>query len=345
MSGTAGVRAFGPSVLSGVIRSVAEDFRVDEVPSFEVSGEGEHLMLEIEKRGMNTAFVARQLAQWAGVAEHAVGYAGLKDRHAVTRQRFSVHLPKRIAPDFAPLSLVEGLRVVAHAWHSRKLPRGALAGNRFELVLRDVEADREALDARVEAIVSTGLPNFFGGQRFGHGDGNLDMARAVFAGRRMRREQRSIAISAARSTLFNAVLARRVEEGSWATGMEGDVWMLDGSRSVFGPVGIDAELRARAAALDIHATGPLWGRGEPRSAGAARALEDEVLLGFDEFRSGLEQVGLNQERRALRIRVADMRVEWPSAGVLRLCFTLPPGAYATEVLAQLGDVSEPREPG
>src|SRR5690606_30036872 len=128
-----------------------EDFFVDELAGFEPSGSGEHLLLTIEKRGMNTAFAARSLAQWAGVSEMAIGYAGLKDRHAVTRQRFSVHLPRKVAPDFDGLK-VDGLRVLEHAWHAKKLPRGALAGNRFVLVLRDVEGDPSAIEARLQQI-------------------------------------------------------------------------------------------------------------------------------------------------------------------------------------------------
>jgi tRNA pseudouridine13 synthase len=340
-------RAFGDAVLSARFRVAPEDFRVDELPSFAASGEGEHLLLEIEKRGMNTAFAAKALAAWAGIPEMGVGYAGMKDRHAVTTQRISLHLPRRVAPDLASLG-IEGLRVLGHAWHSRKLPRGALAGNRFALVLRDVEGDRDAVDARLRAIAGIGLPNYFGEQRFGHGGGNVAAARRMFAGARFKREQRSIYLSAARSELFNAVLAARIDAGDWATGRDGEVWMLDGTQSVFGPEADDAEQRARAATQDIHATGPLWGRGELRSAGECRALEEATLTPSLELREGLEAAGLKQERRALRVRVGDLDWSW-EAGALRLAFTLAPGAYATGLLAELGDVrdasgwgSEPR---
>ena len=151
---------------------------------------------------MNTAFAAKLIAQWAGIPEAGVGYAGLKDRHAVTRQRFSVHLPKRVAPDLAALE-TEGLRVLGHAWHARKLPRGALAGNRFVLVLRDVQGERGAIEQRLHCIAEHGVPNYFGEQRFGRDGDNVAHALAMFAGRRMRREQRTIYLSAARSELFN----------------------------------------------------------------------------------------------------------------------------------------------
>lgn len=331
-------RAYGDAVLAARFRATPEDFVVEELPSFEASGEGEHLLLEIEKRGMNTAFAAKALAAWAGIPEMGVGYAGMKDRHAVTRQRISLHLPKRIAPDFAALQ-VEGLRVLAHAWHSRKLPRGALAGNRFVLVLRDVRAtDRAAVDARLRALAEGGIANYFGEQRFGRDGGNLAAARRMFAGARVKREQRSILLSAARSAVFNAVLGARIAAGNWNCGCDGEVWMLEGTHSVFGPMPLDDALRARCAAQDIHPTGPMWGRGDLRSADVALALETAAVAPFTDLRAGLEAADMKQERRALRVRVRDMAWAWLGEDALELRFVLPPGAYATELLAELGDV-------
>lgn len=342
MSAARQPRAHGDAVLAARFRERHEDFVVEEIAGFEPSGQGEHLLLTIEKRGLNTAEVARRLAAWAGVRDVAIGYAGLKDRHAVTRQRFSVHLPGRDAPDTASLE-GEGLRVLSSARHSRKLPRGALAGNRFELLLREVQGDREAIAGRLEAISRDGVPNYFGEQRFGRAGDNVEQALAMFAGRRVRREERSLLLSAARSELFNRVLVARVAEGSWNTGLEGEVWMLDGRRSVFGPESPTPELQARCAGFDIHPTGPLWGRGELRTQGACRALEDAILAAGDApaLRAGLEAAGLEQERRALRMRPAALAWQWEADG-LRLAFELPPGAYATTVLAELGDLESGR---
>lgn len=334
-------RAHGAPVLSAMIRTVPEDFLVEEIDGFEASGAGEHLLLTIEKRGMNTAFAAKHIAQWAGVGEMAVGYAGLKDRHAVTRQRFSVHLPRRTAPDVDALQSDE-LRVLGQAWHARKLPRGALAGNRFELVLRAVQGCRDAIDARLQAIAGQGVPNYFGEQRFGRDGGNIANALAMFAGRRVAREQRTHLLSAARSELFNRVVAVRVVEGSWNRGLEGEVWMLDGSRSVFGPEPWSDALAERLAGFDIHPSAPLWGRGELRSSGDARRLEEEALADPTALalRAGLESAGLRQERRATRLRPQALSWEWLGPDVLALGFGLPPGAYATTVLAALGAVSD-----
>lgn len=338
-------RAHGAPALAARIRSTPADFFVEELPGFEPSGAGEHLLLTVEKRGMNTAFAASRIAEWAGVAESAIGYAGMKDRHAVTRQRFSVWIPKKVAPALDALQS-DALRVLEHAWHSRKLPRGALAGNRFVLALRDVAGAPAAIEARLRAIAADGVPNYFGEQRFGRGGGNVQQALAMFAGRRVKREERSMLLSAARSALFNRVLAARVEAGSWNRALEGEVWMLDGSRSVFGPEALTDELQARLAAFDIHPTGPLWGAGESRSSGAARAFELAALEGdtASRLRDGLERASLKQEHRALRLRPGGLAWRWLDDAALELRFDLPPGCYATAVLRELGDITDVASP-
>lgn len=334
-------RAHGAPVLTARIRSTPEDFVVEELPGFEASGAGEHLLLTIEKRGMTTAFAAKRIAEWAGVAESAIGHAGLKDRHAVTRQRLSVWLPKKTAPDIDALQS-DDLRVLDHAWHARKLPPGALAGNRFVLALREVTGDRNAIDARLQAIAARGVPNHFGEQRFGRGGGNVQQAVAMFAGRRVKREERGMLLSAARSELFNRVLSARVEAGNWDTALDGEVWMLDGSRSVFGPEPMTPELQARLDAFDIHPSGPLWGEGELRSEAASREVELAALQGdtASRLRTGLERAGLRQERRALRLRPSELAWTWREDDALELRFALPPGCYATTVLRELGEVGD-----
>lgn len=334
-------RAHGSPVLRAVIRSTPEDFFVEELPAFEPSGEGEHLLLTVEKRGMNTSHVARRLAEWAGVADVAVGYAGLKDRHAVTRQRFSVQLPGRAAPDIAGLQ-DNDLKVLEAVRHSRKLSRGALAGNRFVLLLREVQADPQAIDARLRQIAGQGVPNRFGEQRFGREGGNVQAALAMFGGRRVGREQRSILLSAARSELFNRVVSARVLDGSWNTGCQGEVWMLEGSRSVFGPEPWNEDLAERLARFDIHPSGPLWGAGELRSTDACARIEMDALADdlAMRLRSGLERAGLKQERRSLRLRPQGLEWSWCDDGALRLAFELPTGTYATTLLAELGNIED-----
>lgn len=333
---------FGAAVLGATIRSTPEDFVVEEILGFEPSGQGEHLFLEIEKRGANTVWVAQQLARWAGVPEHAVGYAGLKDRHAVTRQAFTVHLPGREAPALETLA-IEGVRALDARRHARKLPRGALRGNRFRLILRELRGEPGEIARRLEQIAARGIPNRFGDQRFGRAGGNLAAAREMLAGRRVPREKRSILLSAARSELFNRILDARIRQDAWDRALPGEILMLDGSHSVFGPETDVDPLAGRLSAFDIHPTGALWGAGEPRCTDAARAVEDAVAAADPELAQGLERAGLRQERRALRVPVRGL--EWRMGeALLELAFELPAGSYATALLDVLGPVRDGSQP-
>jgi len=328
--------AHGGPPATGVLRAEPADFRVDEVLGFEPTGSGEHAFLVVEKTGANTEWVARELARAAGVVPLAVGFAGLKDRHAVTRQVFTVQLAGRADPDWSALP-IEGVRVLSATRHNRKLKRGAHRGNRFRIVLRDVRGARETIEARLAAIAARGVPNYFGEQRFGRGGGNLALAASLFAGERMPRERRGIALSAARSELFNAVLASRVERGDWDRALDGEVWMLDGTHAIFGPEAWTDELARRLAAFDIHPTGPLWGRGELRSAGDVAVLERAAVAASAAFAQGLEQAGLEQERRALRLRAAGLAHAWEAPDRLVVEFGLGAGSFATTVLRELCD--------
>ena len=339
--------AHGGPPLQGVLRASPEDFFVDEELGFAPDGAGEHVFVRVEKRGANTDWVARELAKFAGVAPDAVSYAGLKDRHAVTRQTFSVHLPgKRVEPEWQTLQHPE-FRVLEAARHSRKLQRGALKSNTFRIVLREVLGDRDAAEQRIAAIVRDGVPNYFGEQRFGREGGNLDRARRMFAGQRVQRHERSLLLSAARSHLFNAVLARRVEQGNW-TGMSangalgGEVWMLAGSHSIFGPEPFNDELAARLASGDIAPTAPLWGQGELRSTGEVAETELAVATAFPDLVAGLVANGLRQERRTTVLQASDLRFEWLSSSDLELRFNLKSGSYATVILREISSGSGSR---
>jgi tRNA pseudouridine13 synthase len=182
------------------------------------------------------------------------------------------------------------------------------------------------------------VPNYFGEQRFGREGAGGGGARALFAGRRMARDKRTFLLSAARSEIFNAVLAERVRRGAWDRGLPGEVWMLDGSHSVFGPEPDDERLAERCLALDIHPTGPLWGEGELRSRDAVAALETATAAAHADLAEGLAVAGLRQERRALRLPVRELSWRWPQPDDLELMFFLPAGSYATTVLHALGEV-------
>lgn len=318
------------------LRAAPEDFVVEEQMPFTPAGAGEHLWLKISKRGLNTDRAAQVLAKAAGVARRDVGYAGMKDRHAVTVQWFSLHVPGR-TPEFS--ALPPGLEVLEAVRHTRKLRIGALAGNRFTILLRECTGDREATARRIEELRVRGVPNYFGEQRFGHEGGNLERARAMFAGadKTGDRKLRGIYLSAARSLLFNEVLARRVADGAWDRMLAGDVMILNGSRSFFVPEAMDAILARRLDEGDIHPSGPLWGKGALPTGGRARELEQAIAAEHSGFATGLEAAGLEQERRALRVIPTELEAEWLDAATLRLRFALPAGSYATAVLREVAD--------
>ncbi len=327
-------RAHGGAPLRGVLRARPEDFEVDEELGFAPEGHGEHVLVRIEKRGANTEWVARELARMLGVAPTAVGFSGLKDRHALTRQTFSVHLPGKPDPDWS-LVAIDGVRVLDSARHPRKIKRGTHRRNAFRLRLTGVTGDRDAALRVLGLVEARGVPNYFGEQRFGRGGDNLRLADALFAGARLGRSQRAFALSAARSWLFNRVLARRVEDGNWDRALEGDVWMLAGTHSIFGPQLVDETIERRLAEGDIDPTGPLWGAGPLRSAGAAARLEQEVAIAAPVLSTGLGTAGLSQERRSLRLRAGGLQAEWDADDALVLAFSLPAGAFATTIVREL----------
>ncbi len=337
-------RACGAAALTARLRARPEDFQVEEILGYDADGAGEHLLLWVEKRGANTDWVARELARFAGVAPVAIGYAGMKDRHAVTRQTFSVHLAGRPDPDWSCFPHAE-VKVLAAVRHSRKLKRGALRGNRFVLLLREVQGDHAQAERVLQQMAARGVPNYFGEQRFGREGGNVAQARAMFAGRsvdgrsldgrRQDRNQRSLLLSAARSQIFNEVLAARVERDCWDTPLDGEVWCLAGSRSWFGPEPISDALVQRLARGDIHPSGPLWGQGEPPTQADAGKLEREIGAAHGDLVAGLAAARMDQERRPLRLLPASLRWHWLDDTVLELSFELPAGAYATVVLREL----------
>lgn len=330
--------AHGGAPLTARMRVVPEDFVVEEILGYNADGEGEHRLLMVEKHGANTDWVAQELAAFAGVAPVAVGYAGLKDRHAVTRQTYSVHLGGKPEPDWSTFPHAN-IKVLDSQAHRRKLKRGALAGNRFVLTLREVQGQREAAEHALASISARGVPSYFGEQRFGRTGANVERAKALFNGRRTDRATRSLLISAARSYLFNEVLAARVQGGTWDQPMDGEIWSLRGSRSWFGPEPWNEALAARLASGDIHPSGPLWGRGALPSAGEVRALEQSIVDAETELAVGLVNAGLQQDRRALRLQPADLVWSWLADDILQLGFTLPPGTYATVVVRELAQTA------
>ncbi|MBI5040508.1 MAG: tRNA pseudouridine(13) synthase TruD [Gammaproteobacteria bacterium] len=328
--------AFGGPAGTGRLRVEPEDFIVRELPICEPDGAGEHVWLWVRKRNANTDWVARQLARFAGVTPRDVSYAGMKDRRAVTEQWFSLQLPGKADPDWTA-ARIEGVEILRAERHSRKLKRGALRGNAFEIRIHALSGDHAVLETRLRAIAAHGMPNYFGTQRFGHDGGNLAAAAAMLRGEgpRLDRHVRGLYLSAARSFLFNQVLAARVHDGSWERALPGDALQLDGRRAWFIAAAADTDIETRVRELDVHPTGPLWGRGVPATQGAVRALEGACLAPFDDWCAGLERAGLEQDRRALRVRVRELDWAWNGADELTLRFSLPAGSYATVLLREV----------
>ena len=324
---------FGGPLAQARLRAEQEDFRVEEDLGYEPTGAGEHVWLWLEKRGCNTDWVATQLAKAARVPKLAVGYAGLKDRHAVTLQWFSVTVKPEHEPDWATV-MPEGVTLVRATRSAKKLKRGALKGNRFHIFVRDL-ARTELVDARLADIARYGVPNYFGEQRFGRDGENVTRFLASqAAGLPEDRFTRGILLSAARSHLFNRVLAQRVLDKTWDRPLAGDRMMLDGSRSVFAYDSNDSLIPERLAIMDIHPSGPLWGRGETLVTDEAQRLEQDIAASLGSLPTLLEQAGLERERRALRLPVRDLFCEWSEPGAA-LSFRLPRGTYATAVLREL----------
>ena len=328
-------RAFGAAPAAAAVRAEPEDFLVEELLGFEAAGSGQHLLLKVRKRNANTRWVARELAALGGCRSSEVGYAGLKDRRAIAVQWFSVPRP-RTAVSWQELRHPE-FEVLEAVSHNRKLPIGALAGNRFAVRLRSADADGRRLERllapRLEVVGARGVPNYFGPQRFGRDGANL----AAPAGwRTLSRSQRGFVLSAARSAVFNAVLAARVSEGSWEQVLPGDIVCLDGHGSIFAADPADAALAPRAAALEIHPTGPLWGAGAPPSAGSTLELESRMALELGAESELCRAAGMRQERRSLRLAVRELRAT-AEADALLLTFRLARAGFATAVLRELLD--------
>jgi tRNA pseudouridine13 synthase len=342
------VRAHGKPLFVAGIRSRPSDFVVDEQLGIEFSGDGEHDYLHVQKTAANTQWVARQLARHADVAVVDVGFGGLKDRHAETRQWFSVRRKSGASDPWSTLA-IEGVRILEQRRHRRKLRRGAHKSNAFRIALRanTLVWQRDEIAERLRRIESFGVPNYFGEQRFGFDGGNLDLARRCFRGDRLSRDKRSIAISAARSFIFNEILAARVTETSWNRICQGDMANLDGSASIFTVTEVDDHLQQRCDEMDIHPIGSLWGSGAPLGSHEIAELERSVACRYPELLEGLQGVSIEASSRALRLPVRELR--WDiDPDALWLEFRLPRGAYATAVLREIAgveDMSKRRQAG
>ena len=319
-------QAFGGPVGFVVFKQHPEDFQVYEQLPFAPKGEGEHLFLQIEKTEQNTAWLARQLAKLANIPAMV--------------QWFCLRIPGLPPADEqavwqARLSELEGVRLLVAKRHDRKLRSGSLTGNDFVIRLRDFQGVKSALEQRLALIANEGVPNYFGEQRFGRDGHNLILAQKLFTGEiKLARERRGFALSAARSLLFNQVLAERVRNGNWKQLTDGDVLTFPDAASLIYPSRRDDSVPIRFATGDLLNTGPMWGKGKLASEQSVQALEQSIATSSEIFAKGLEQRDMKQERRPLVATVRNLSWEWQGDDII-LCFSLYKSCYATAVLAEL----------
>ncbi len=331
--------AYGTPDATACLKATCEDFIVHEDLGFQLDGHGEHVCVYIEKRDLNTADIALALQRLTKVNSAGIGYCGLKDRRAVTRQWFSVHCGVHMTPDWAQLE-AENLRVIDSKRHSKKLRIGSHRANYFSINLCELSCPPTELEARLQQIKTGGFPNYFGEQRFGYNGSNIAAAYSMFERLKKRRKRTFKArgkdgflLSASRALLFNRALSDRIEAGLWNRAIDGDVLQLEASNSVFSQP-LDDTLQNRVIAGELHPTGPLHGNGGLQPQGAALALERKAMSHDSLLVDGLEDVSMRAARRALRALAIDL--SWRISGTdLRLEFGLRRGSYATSLIREI----------
>ncbi|WP_444998378.1 tRNA pseudouridine(13) synthase TruD [Aliikangiella sp. IMCC44359] len=331
-------RASVSPLISASIRKYAEDFQVNERLSFEPSGSGEHLYFYIEKNNCNTDWVATQLQKHFQLKSKDIGYAGKKDRFSVSRQWFSVHLPGKNR-EYMPIEN-EFFKIIHSTLHNKKLRLGSIKENQFKLVLRNLSG--EVSKDAVMNLAEQGFPNYFGYQRFGHGANNLSKAELLLTEQLKvkSRNKRGLYLSAARSFLFNLVLAKRVENKTWNVAIDGDCLNLNDTRSFFSCDKLDSEIQERVEQGDLHISGWLPGRQASQVAGDAQNLEQSILKPYMEWLQGLAKAKVDSARRPMRAFPREVQVDFVQPGELMLQFSLPSGCFATSLLRECFNIED-----
>lgn len=320
----------------GVLKQQSEFFKVNEQLSFEPSTEGEHEFLLIEKTQLNSEDVVKLLSQYSGLARRAISFAGMKDKQAVTTQWFSLHLPGKAGPDWSQLQH-PGVCVKSVTRHNKKLKKGAIKSNQFDITLSQLVVDRASIERRIELIKQVGVPNYFMTQRFGYQGQNLTRAYALFFNKQRikNRKMKGFLLSSARSYLFNLVLAHRVKQQNWNTGLIGDAFILNGTRQFFYNDVLSEDITNRLLTHDIHPSGPLYGTGEYPVSADVKQLEEQVFSDNAVFCDGLRAAKVESARRALRVVPSKLEFNWLDDDKLCLSFELESGSYATAVIREL----------
>ncbi|MFT4650575.1 MAG: tRNA pseudouridine13 synthase [Flavobacteriales bacterium] len=332
---------YGKALQTGVIKSQADDFRVIENLGFEPCGEGEHLFLHIEKESLTTLDLIEQIAREFGVKARDIGYSGLKDKLAVTQQWLSVHLPGQMNNVQIPSS--SHYKLLQHSWHNKKIRSGSHRSNSFEVMVRNVAQLSSQTQQQIDDVKAFGMANYFGEQRFGARQDNVERAIHTFTNerrtRKLSRTKRGLYLSALRSFLFNQILTKRIEQNHWHQPLLGDVYMLSGSHSLFSEE-IDDNIIDRFQQQDISSAASLYGTGSSRLSETALALENEVFNQYSEIVECLNAQKAKLQMRTTRVTVDSFNVVHDSdTQSLKVIATLPSGCFFTTLLKHFIDTS------
>ena len=300
---------------------------------YPLAGEGEFVAVKVRKTNANTLFVGEQLAKLVGISAKNMSYAGLKDRHAVTEQWFCLHLAGKETPDFSTFEC-EGVEILEVTRHNRKIRIGALEGNHFELLLRDV-VETDELKQRLNQLQAVGFPNYFTEQRFGRDGHNLTQAQRWARGEISvkDRKKRSFYLSAARSEVFNLVVSQRIADQQMQKVLSGDYLQLAGSNSFFEVKAEDlVQSQQRLDENDVLLTAPLIGENSLEQKGNER--EKAIVAQHENLISLMKKGRMNAARRAILCKPQDLHWQFEPEG-LRLIFFLNSGCYATGLVREL----------
>ncbi|MDG6765679.1 tRNA pseudouridine(13) synthase TruD [Glaesserella parasuis] len=329
---------FGKPTQAGRLKAEFADFIVKEELGYDLSGDGEFVAVKIRKTDANTLFVGEKLAEFVGISAKNMSYAGLKDRHAVTEQWFCLHLAGKETPDFTQFQF-DGVEIIEVTRHNRKIRVGSLAGNHFELLLRDVKESND-LTARLQQIQAVGFPNYFTEQRFGRDGHNLTQAQRWAKGEISvkDRKKRSFYLSAARSEIFNLVVSNRIELGLTQQVLENDLMQLAGSNSWFVAKAEElAALNKRLELQDILLTAPLVG--ENSATQIVSEYEQKIVVEHQDLLALMAKERMNSARRAMFCKPQHFEWLFEEEG-LRLKFFLDAGSYATALVRELVQLEE-----
>ena len=326
---------YGKPVATGKLKQLPEHFIVKEVLGFTFTGKGEHLMVKIRKTGENTKYVANELAKFCGVKSKDISWAGLKDRHAITEQWLSVHLPKSDHLKFALFEATHpGVEILEMTRHNKKLRPGDLLGNSFQLIATEV-TDMEDVLARLEKVKLTGVPNYFGAQRFGHEGNNVTEARRWGRENVRTRDntKRSFYLSAARSWIFNHIVSQRITEGYFTQPIDGDILLDENGRTVNENVTSEENIQ-KVQNGDWSISAALAGDNQLPTSETALTLEQPQLDAEPDLMALIRGNRMRHERRAVELHPENL--SWSAEGdTLTLNFSLTSGSFATVIMREL----------